>query len=106
MSIGAEVLSLLKNQGSTVEALLGAIDWQNAALGDDLKRTRGHGVKEAAEKVLLKVAVYAAEAQRSFEESGPAVTPRRRAARGPNRINRWTRDTGVTRQLSFATFRN
>lgn len=106
MTTGAEVLSLLRNQGSTVEALLAALDWQNAAQNNEHKRMRGHGVREAAEKVLLKVAVHAAEAQRSFDESGPAVPPRRRAARGTKRINRWMRDGGATRQLTFAIFRN
>ena len=105
MSIGAEVLSLRKSQGSTVDTLLAALDWQNAAEGIH-KLTRGHAVTEAVDKVLLKVAVHAAEAQRSFEDPRPAVTPRRRVVRGTNRINRWMRDPGATRQLSFATFRN
>lgn len=105
MSIGAAVvLSLRKNQGSTVESLLAALDWQSAAEGIH-KLTRGHAVTEAADKVLLKVAAHAAEAQRSFEESGPTVTPRRRVKRGSTRISRWMRDAGVTRQLSFTAFR-
>jgi len=105
MSIGAEVLSLRKKQGSTVETLLAALDWQNAAEGIH-KLTRGHAVTEAVDKVLLKVAVHAAEAQLTFEDSAPAVPPRRRAVRGTKRINRWMRDEGATRQLTFAAFRN
>lgn len=103
MSIGAEVLSLRKSQGSTVETLLAALDWQNAAEGIH-KLTRGHAVTEAVDKVLLKVAVHAAEAERSFET--PAVTPRRRVMRGKTRSSRWMRDAGATRQLTFAPFRN
>lgn len=106
MSIGAEVLLLRRDQGSSVEGLLGAIDWQRAAAKDTKDPryiARGHAVMEAADKVLLKVAVYAAEAQKLWEQSERMALPRR-AARPRPRVSRWMREAIATRQLTFAAF--
>jgi len=106
MSIGAEVLSLRRQQGSSVEALIGAMDWQRAAAKDTKDPryiARRHAVLEAVDNVLLKVAVHAAEAQKLWEQSGRG-TLARRAARPRPRISRWMRDAMASRQMTFALF--
>jgi hypothetical protein len=106
MSIGAEVLSLRRQQGSSVEALIGAMDWQRAAAKDTKDPryvARGHAVLEAVDNVLLKVAVHAAEAQKLWEQSDRG-TLARRAARPRPRISRWMRDAMASRQMTFALF--
>jgi len=101
-----EVLSLRRDQSSTVETLLASLEWQNRAKGERFLM-RGHAALQAADIVLLKVAVHAAEAQRMFDEGGYVLTPPKRAVR-PRRNGRCRRqrDSHATRQLYFATFYN
>ena len=62
MSIVAEILSLRRSQTSSVEILLGALDWQKSAQDEQHILSRGYAVSEAADMVLLNVAAHAAEA--------------------------------------------
>jgi hypothetical protein len=62
MSIAAEILSLRRNQQSSVKMLIAALDWQEAALDDVHILGRGLAVLEAADAVLLNVAAHAAAA--------------------------------------------
>jgi hypothetical protein len=62
MSITTEILSLRRNQSSSVSTLIAMIDWQKLAQDKDHKMSRGFAVAEAADDVLMNVAVHAAEA--------------------------------------------
>lgn len=105
MNIVIDVLSLRRDQSSTVETLLASLEWRDAAKGER-SLMRGHAVSQAADIVLLKVAVYAAEAQRIFDQGGYVLTPPQRAVRPRRRIGRRRGVTRATRQLCFATFYN
>ncbi len=62
MSIATEILSLRRNQTSSVTTLLAMLDWQKSALEDEHILSRGYAVTEAADLVLLNVAVHAVDA--------------------------------------------
>src|SRR5215470_4548605 len=62
MSIATEILSLRQNQFSSVTTLLAMLDWQKSALEDEHVLSRGYAVMEAADSVLLNVAVHAVDA--------------------------------------------
>jgi hypothetical protein len=62
MSIATDILNLRRNQSSSVSTLIAMIDWQKSAQDQDHKMSRGFAVAEAADDVLMNVAVYAAEA--------------------------------------------
>ena len=62
MSIATEILSLRQNQFSSVKTLLAALEWEKAARGDEHALSRGYAVREAADIVVLNVAVHAADA--------------------------------------------
>ena len=74
-SIATEILSLRRDQTSSVSLLLGAIEWHRAATNDNFKLMRGHAVLQAIDLVLLNVAVHSLEAQ---ENRRAKLTPRRR----------------------------
>lgn len=61
MRIASEILSLRRNRASSVETLLAALEWEKAAHDDEHILSRGYAVREAADLVLLNVAVHAAE---------------------------------------------
>jgi hypothetical protein len=105
MSCATAVLGLRRQQSSSVELLLGAIDWQSNAKDPLVSRTRGHAVTLAADTVLLNVAVHAAEAQRIFgEDSGSSLTAPARPPRPRKSAARRRADSLPTRQLNFAAF--
>lgn len=60
MSIAAEILSLRRDQFSSVERLIAALAWERAAPEHILLRR--YAVTEAADVVLLNVAAHAADA--------------------------------------------
>ena len=62
MSVATEILSLRQNRSSSVETLLAAIEWEKAAQEEEHILSRRYAVREAADIVLLNVAVHAAEA--------------------------------------------
>lgn len=62
MSIATEVLSLRRNQFSSVQTLLSAMEWEKAAQNGEHALSRGFAVSEAADQVLLNVAAHAADA--------------------------------------------
>lgn len=87
MSVATEILSLRQNQSSSVKTLLAAIEWEKAAQEEEHILSRGYAVREAADIVLLNVAVHAAEAL-----SEPPVIRRTRRSllsfwRKPRRAN-------------------
>jgi hypothetical protein len=105
MSCATAVLCLRREQSSSVELLLGAIDWQSNAKDALVARMRGHAVTQAADTVLLNVAVHAAEAQRMFGEGdGSSLTAPPRPPRPRKSAARRRADTLATRQLNFASF--
>jgi hypothetical protein len=65
MSIATEILSLRRDQTSSVTTLLALLDWQHAAHNKLFAETRSYAVTQAADVVLLNVAVHALEAQDS-----------------------------------------
>lgn len=62
MSVATKILSLRQNQSSSVETLLAAIEWEKAAQHEEHILSRHYAVREAADIVLLNVAVHAAAA--------------------------------------------
>jgi hypothetical protein len=62
MSITTEILSLRRNQSSSVETLMAKIEWLKVAEEEAHISSREFGVREAADIVLLNVATHAAEA--------------------------------------------
>ena len=60
MSIATEILGLRRDQFSSVERLIAALDWERAAPENTLLRR--YAVTEAADVVLLNVAAHAADA--------------------------------------------
>ena len=88
MDIVAGVLSLRRNQTSSVKALLAAIEWTLDAPIGSHSVARAYAATQAADIVLLNVAAHAAEA---LNQSPPPhgvrapALPSRRRPRRPNR---------------------
>jgi len=89
MSIATEILSLRRDQSSSVKRLLAALDWQKAARNDEHILSRSYAVNEAADIVLLNVAAHAAEAL-----SEPPAIRRTRRSVPPSRRKRGLSDLG------------
>jgi hypothetical protein len=62
MSIATDILRLRQNKSSSVTTLIAMLDWQKAARDVGHFLSRGFAVTEAADLVLLNVAVHVAEA--------------------------------------------
>jgi hypothetical protein len=62
MSIATDILSLRRDQSSSVSALLAAIEWEVAAEEDIRILARGYDVMRMADAVLVNVAAHAADA--------------------------------------------
>ena len=87
MSIATEILSLRRDQSSSVKRLLAALDWQKAARDDEHILSRGYAVYETADIVLLNVAAHAAEALTeppTIHKTQRAVLSSRRKRRRPD----------------------
>ena len=93
MSIATELLSLRRDQDSSVNLLLGAIAWEKAAQSPEHKRARHASVLQLADVVLLNVAVHASEAS-----GEPPTTRKNRRAVFPFRRKRRRPDPGQLRQ--------
>jgi len=89
MSIATEILSLRRNRSSSVELLLGAIEWARKAPGGYFVDTRMFAALEAADLVLLNTAAHAAEALNE-----PPTTQRSRHATMPSTRRRRRYDSG------------
>ena len=99
MSLATDILDLRRNQYSSVETLIALIEWQKSAQDEDHKMSRGFAVAEAADDVLMNVAVYAAEAL-----SEPPVIHRTRRAISISRRKQRHSDPGRLHQRRlFAT---
>ena len=87
MSIGTELLSLRRDQASSVATLLALLDWERQAQDPDHKTSRHYAALECADVVLMNVAVHAAEAENDFGISGTrrTITPERSRRRFPRR---------------------
>jgi hypothetical protein len=77
MSIATEILSLRRDQSSSVETLIGLLEWQRSARDKVFAEMRSYSVAQAADLVLMNVAVHALEAQ----DSVPPAREMRRAVR-------------------------
>jgi hypothetical protein len=87
MGIATEILSLRRNQTSSVKALLAALEWSRATSDKQLARARAYAAAEAADIVLLNVAAHAAEAlseQPTIRRAQRAALPSRRKPRRSN----------------------
>jgi hypothetical protein len=70
MSIATEILSLRRDQTSSVTTLLALLDWQHAAHNKLFAETRSYAVTQAADVVLLNIAVHALEARDNVPTRG------------------------------------
>ena len=104
MSSATEVLSLRRGRASSIAGLLAAMEWQCSAGAEHIAMARGHAVTEAADMVLLNVAVHAAEAERMWREGGDHLGTVKRATRSLRRFTGRLRGGQATRQLKFAAF--
>ena len=77
MSIASEILSPRRDQSSSVRTLLALLDWQHSARNKQLAEMRAFSVAQAADLVLMNVAVRALEAK----DSVPPARETRRAVR-------------------------
>ena len=87
MSIATELLSLRRDQASSVNLLLGAIAWEKAARTPEHKTSRHASVLQLSDVVLLNVAVHATEASGeppTIHRTRRAVLPFRRKRRRPD----------------------
>jgi len=93
MSIATELLSLRRDQSSSVSALIAAIEWECAAEDDMHLLARGHDVMRLADIVLVNVAAHAADAL-----SEPGTIRKIRRTILPFRRKRRRPDPGQLRQ--------
>jgi hypothetical protein len=87
MNITTEILSLRRDQSSSVTALLNAMEWECAAETDMRTRARGYDVLRMADLVLLNVAAHAADAlgqPPANIKARRAALPRQRKRRRPD----------------------
>ena len=99
MSTATKVLSLRRDRSSSVERLLAALEWEKAAQDDEHILSRGYAVAEAADMVLLNVAVHAADAL-----SEPPAIPRTRRPHLRSRRERRRPETPQMRQRWLFAF--
>ena len=83
MSIATDILSLRHDQSSSVVTLLAALEWQHAARSEHVAQMRRFAAVQAADLVLLNVAIHALEAQNT-----PQVPATRRSVRSTRRKRR------------------
>jgi len=104
LSIATEILSLRRNQSSSVETLLALIDWEYQASEPDHRMRRHFEVLEAADAVLMNVAAHAAEAEKNLASPGarramPPMSRRRYSRTGPPpRLGLWQRKSFCVRK--------
>src|SRR5262249_1441432 len=67
MSIATEILSLRHDQSSSVVTLLAALEWQHIAQSEHVAQMRRFATVQAADLVLLNVAIHALEAQNALQ---------------------------------------
>lgn len=84
MSIATEILGLRRDQFSSVERLIAALEWERVAQEHNLLRR--YAVTEAADVVLLNVAAHAADTL-SEPPAIPRTPPFFRFWRKPRRSN-------------------
>jgi hypothetical protein len=108
--IATEILNLRRNQGSSVEILLGTLEWVRAASRQHSLTTRAYeeaahsvareyAATEAADIVLLNVAIHAAAAEAFFTQP-PQKARRASAIWRRVRRGRDNRDTRAKRRES------
>jgi hypothetical protein len=95
MSIATYILSLRRDQSSSVAALIAAMEWECAAESDIRMLARGHDVLQAADRVLLNVAAHAAD-----QMIEPTKVRRTRRSVPSSRRNRRS-DPGTLRQRAM-----
>jgi hypothetical protein len=83
MALAKDMLALRRNQTSSVETLLAALDWAHAASATHYATARAYAAAQAAEVVLYNVTIHALEA---LEEK--PVRSTRRASGSARRTRR------------------
>jgi len=96
MSIATEILSLRRDQSSSVATLIAAMEWESAAEDDVHMVSRGYAVMQAVDIVLLNVAVHTADAL-----AEPTTIRRTRRAVSSSRRNRRRSDAPELRQRAM-----
>ena len=81
MDIANEILSLRRNQLSSVEALIAALEWRRSLTEHTHIAMRDYAVAECADIVLLNVAVHALSAQDAFASLGTKPSKKQLARR-------------------------
>lgn len=81
MDIATEILSLRRNQLSSVEALIAALEWRRSLTEHTHIPMRDYAVAECADIVLLNVAVHALSALEAGASLGTQPNKKRRAGR-------------------------
>jgi hypothetical protein len=110
--IATEILNLRRNQGSSVENLLDTLEWGRAASRQHSLTTRAYeeaahsvarayAATEAADIVLLNVAIHAAAAEAFFAQPPQKA---RRAASMWRRIRRGRDDRGSRAKRRESSF--
>jgi hypothetical protein len=94
MSIAAEILSLRRDQSSSVATLMALLDWQHSTQDKFFAEARRYAVIQAADIVLLNVAVHALEAQ-----DAPQISGTRRAKRSSRRKRRPSDSAQLSQRL-------
>jgi hypothetical protein len=97
MSVVTDILNLRRNQTSSVELFLSALEWQKCATEAEHILSRGYAVTEAADLILLNVAAHAAEAL-----AEPRTIRKARRSVPTSRRNRRRSDSGPLQQRRFA----
>jgi hypothetical protein len=69
--IAIQVLNLRRDKASSVEALLGLLDWERLAYEPDHRMRRHYEALQAADAVLMGVALHAVEAENYFNAAAP-----------------------------------
>ena len=93
MSIATDILSLRRDQSSSVSGLLAAIEWECAAEEDIRLLARGYDVMRMADAVLVNVAAHAAD-----QLVEPTTIRRTRRSVPPSRRIRRRSDPGKLHQ--------
>ena len=106
MTIASAILSLRRNQSSSVELLLGALDWERAATQYDHRAARHYAVLQAIDQVLLNVAAHASAQQTFFADTDFALIPPKRPSRRSVFKPSRRRIIGHLNQLTFEAFSN
>ena len=98
MDLATKMLALRRNQTSSVETLLGALEWAHAASVTHFATARAYAAAQAADVVLYNVAIHALAA---IEEQ-PARATRRATVSGRRTRRRFDAPLSSNQRRLFA----